>query len=444
MEFETQKWDITRIQNNLNLGIINLNPPYQRESGIWTTDQKQNFIDSLVMNIPIPPLYLHRKGTRENPKYDVVDGKQRINAIASYLKDEYTLTDDCDIAAYRNNKYSSLAEERGIFPSLSLDVTLIWDCDEEHIADMFERHNSGSKLNAAERRRALEHKTTLVKIIDELKANTIFTKGRRQHIIDYSSKRYADEDALAKIYHLLRNSNLEQQKLFTLDIKSSSIRKTYLDNSKTIMSDKEIKDIQKGIKLIFNCFKDSSPRLTKGPFISHMLVFLFLEKNYTFNDKTTTSNIYNKLYQLISERRKYEKALLNQNEAESSQILTKFQNRSDITKNTPLVTYISSLRADTPALLASRFQFLLHWYLEHLPLKPKDNQRNFTLDQKTILLINSDYKCENCNKTVTVDTCQADHKEEHNKGGLTIIENGQILCINCHTNKTTNYNKSNN
>lgn len=56
---------------------INLNPAYQRLFR-WEDDQKTTFIESLIIGIPIPPIFVAQK---EDGKWDVVDGVQRLSTI---------------------------------------------------------------------------------------------------------------------------------------------------------------------------------------------------------------------------------------------------------------------------------------------------------------------------------------------------------------------------
>src|SRR5437867_7617748 len=61
-------------------GEINVRPFYQRRRR-WTAERQSLLIESFLMNIPVPPLFLYE--TEENT-YEVMDGQQRINAILSF------------------------------------------------------------------------------------------------------------------------------------------------------------------------------------------------------------------------------------------------------------------------------------------------------------------------------------------------------------------------
>lgn len=70
-----------------------LNPPFQRGS-VWTLRQKQALWESILDDIPIPAFFINRFDHRLGPEeYQgreiVVDGKQRIEAIAGFLQDEF-------------------------------------------------------------------------------------------------------------------------------------------------------------------------------------------------------------------------------------------------------------------------------------------------------------------------------------------------------------------
>ena len=58
---------------------------------VWTLQQKQQLILSVFKEIDIGKLSLIQVKTDTSRIYEVVDGKQRLNAILSFLKDEFPL-----------------------------------------------------------------------------------------------------------------------------------------------------------------------------------------------------------------------------------------------------------------------------------------------------------------------------------------------------------------
>lgn len=79
---------------------LNLDPIYQRESGVWSKERKQLFIDSLINGFDVPKIYLNKveyseeiDGEEKLIRYEVIDGKQRIESIEEFLNDNYPLSD---------------------------------------------------------------------------------------------------------------------------------------------------------------------------------------------------------------------------------------------------------------------------------------------------------------------------------------------------------------
>lgn len=57
-------------------------PEYQREPNVWNLDQKQRLIDSILRQFDIAAIYLYE---RDDGGWECIDGRQRLNAIMSFL-----------------------------------------------------------------------------------------------------------------------------------------------------------------------------------------------------------------------------------------------------------------------------------------------------------------------------------------------------------------------
>jgi len=57
-------------------------PSYQRLPNLWKTKQKSRFIESLMLNLPIPLFYFDET---ENKKWQVIDGLQRISTLEHFV-----------------------------------------------------------------------------------------------------------------------------------------------------------------------------------------------------------------------------------------------------------------------------------------------------------------------------------------------------------------------
>jgi|TARA_B100000287_G_scaffold27879_1_gene26400 hypothetical protein len=67
----------------------------------------------------------------------------------------------------------------------------------------------------------------------------------------------------------------------------------------------------------------------------------------------------------------------------------------------------------------------------------KDSKRTFNDNQKRQAWVNADFKCQECDKKVTMAEARADHILPHSKGGNTDSSNLQILCEDCNESKSS-------
>ncbi len=74
-------------------GKIFVNRKYQRKL-VWTLSEKQKFIDTILHLYPVPLFLLAEKESQNNNHYEIIDGMQRLEAIFSFLTDEYVINND--------------------------------------------------------------------------------------------------------------------------------------------------------------------------------------------------------------------------------------------------------------------------------------------------------------------------------------------------------------
>ena len=68
-------------------GIFLVNRKYQRKL-VWTIEEKQQFINSILLDYPVPLFLL---ATNIAGKYEIIDGMQRLNSIFSFIKGEFSV-----------------------------------------------------------------------------------------------------------------------------------------------------------------------------------------------------------------------------------------------------------------------------------------------------------------------------------------------------------------
>lgn len=163
-----QTWSILEIYQKINDQRLILDPNYQRRE-IWKSDKKTAFIESLYMEIMIPPIYVVEipgEDLLSENRYEVVDGKQRLTAIIDYIRGKLVLEEKS--LEYYNDLYGgkTFLEIKEIAPekttemlSSVLDIYVITANSPEFTKyDIFARLNKGAeKLKVNEIRRAIYH-----------------------------------------------------------------------------------------------------------------------------------------------------------------------------------------------------------------------------------------------------------------------------------------------
>jgi hypothetical protein len=78
----TQQRTVDLLLTRLKHGELDLSPDFQRRANLWSDTQKSALIESMLLRIPIPSLYVAEDA---DGNYQVVDGLQRLCAIAHFV-----------------------------------------------------------------------------------------------------------------------------------------------------------------------------------------------------------------------------------------------------------------------------------------------------------------------------------------------------------------------
>lgn len=157
---------------------INIRPEYQRRL-VWDRRKKSLFIESLLMNIPIPPVFLYEY---DLSRYEVMDGQQRLNAVLEFYEGDLVLSGLTTWKALNGLTYSECPPRirRGLDRRrISANVLLAENIKKKTDADfirrtVFERLNTGGQqLNAQELRNAV-YSGPFNELLIELAGNRLF------------------------------------------------------------------------------------------------------------------------------------------------------------------------------------------------------------------------------------------------------------------------------
>jgi len=84
---QSSDFSLQGLREMVESNIIDLTPKYQRRER-WGVDRQSELIESFLLNIPVPPIYLAEE---EYGIYSIIDGKQRITATADFLSNSFKL-----------------------------------------------------------------------------------------------------------------------------------------------------------------------------------------------------------------------------------------------------------------------------------------------------------------------------------------------------------------
>lgn len=178
MKKEILDWTIQTLEENARLIEFG---EYQREPSVWDLSDKRRLIDSILRSYDISSIYFYQ---RNGDRFECVDGRQRINAILSFLgtnqadddgrldnhfsfRSSDELLGKKEMEDLEGRRFTKLSvdekgrfftkEQRDQFLAYRPTIILLTDLeDEDDLHLMFLRLQLGSPLNAGEKLKAMK------------------------------------------------------------------------------------------------------------------------------------------------------------------------------------------------------------------------------------------------------------------------------------------------
>jgi hypothetical protein len=414
-------WAVSKFLRDRNL--LNLNPPYQREAGVWSLEKQQLFIDSLLNGYDIPKIYLHQVD-RDVAGFDfaVVDGKQRISTVYSFLGDGFGLGDDfsfagpnCSEPPRPRDTYSQFSREaQELLREVMLDIAVIQTDDEEEIEELFSRLNNGEKLKAAESRNAMGG--IITDLIRELIQEPFFV-----HKLGFNNSRYSYHEVACKLllleHHMM---SVRAPSQWYMDLKKKHLDSFVKDHRDMSQADAErlLTRVRQTLNDIGGVFEDRDFELSKQsyPQIQYLFVKTILK---LYGARDLKMRIRRFLREFTAERREN-------------------LSRPEETRDSELIEYGRLMQQGTndAGSMKSRVDILTHRFLRVNPdVLLKDPRRSFTQEERWALWHRCEKKCEGegCGKELaSIDELDGDHIVWHADGGPTTLANARALCVACN------------
>lgn len=190
-EYEQGRLRVTQDRNDFFLPHVvdfikgrkwgNLRPEYQRRLR-WDVLKKSRLIESFIMNVPVPPVFLYETSLGA---YEVMDGQQRLNTIVEFQSGGFVLSGLKIWPSLNNRSYAQLPPliRRGLERAKISAITLTTDAGAGSDANLdlraqvFDRLNTGGeRLNQQELRNSL-YASIFNQTIVELAGHPLFTSA---------------------------------------------------------------------------------------------------------------------------------------------------------------------------------------------------------------------------------------------------------------------------
>jgi hypothetical protein len=167
MNYNSSEQTVGWIKDRYLEGTLEIKPPYQRRP-VWAPRQKSNLVESILLGLPVPEIYIHTTTTEEGASnYAVVDGQQRVRSLLQFIgveKEEeetefngFALEYLDEESPWRNITLDELTptQKKSLF-GYKLGVRFLTDATDGEVRDMFKRLNKYlTKLSDQELRNAI-------------------------------------------------------------------------------------------------------------------------------------------------------------------------------------------------------------------------------------------------------------------------------------------------
>lgn len=115
IETSVVSYDISVIPNDFNVMTINsliessvISMPVFQRNYVWDRKRASRFIESLILGLPIPQIFLYQK---ERNQYSVIDGQQRLMTIYFFVKQRFPRTGKRAFLRKTFNKNGSIPDD---------------------------------------------------------------------------------------------------------------------------------------------------------------------------------------------------------------------------------------------------------------------------------------------------------------------------------------------
>lgn len=189
MEFTSSVQIIGWFRDRYNEGSLKIKPPYQRKP-IWSAKQKCYLIESILMGLPVPEIYIQQTTTPTGEStYAIVDGQQRIRTVLQFVGSESDphelefnkfVLDKLKVESpWKNITFSELTDDiKKKFYGYKFAVRYLNTDSDDEVRDMFERLNKYLTPLKAQELRNATYTGPFIKLAENLADSEYWSENR--------------------------------------------------------------------------------------------------------------------------------------------------------------------------------------------------------------------------------------------------------------------------
>lgn len=154
---------------------IIMDSDFQRKE-VWFLQQKRELIESILMRLPLPIFYFNQD---RSGRLIVIDGRQRLNAVFSFINNEFSLDKLKILPEFNKMRFRDLSalHQSDIEDYQAIAHVILPDTPDRVKFDIFDRVNrAGTKLNKQEIRNAL-YQGYATRLLNEIVDSSEFSKA---------------------------------------------------------------------------------------------------------------------------------------------------------------------------------------------------------------------------------------------------------------------------
>jgi len=184
VEMTTRHHTVEQLMNRIERNEIDLLPGLQRKAGIWDTTQKSQFIESMLLRIPIAAFYV---AANPNDDWIVVDGLQRLHTLYGFTGlQQFVLTELEFMPQFNGKTYAQLQQhiQRQISETELVIHVIQPGASKEVTSNIFKRINTTGLPQSPQEIRYALYQGKSVDFLKKMAESKSFKKATHDDMID--------------------------------------------------------------------------------------------------------------------------------------------------------------------------------------------------------------------------------------------------------------------